>query len=698
MKTLNFQQVNSFFFICSCTRKKNIHIWSFKPSRFKKGDEEESIWTCLYDTQTNGTSISQLYFRHNSRGLQGISKSDDQKLRVWDLSWEQKRVAAGSTGKDRPKRPDYVDVTSTETTVGVCGNYAFALSAASEAIINLIPLDAEDVSSPFNVTELALPMSDAAVEHGVANRHSRSGRQQRGELKSVVNVCGLVYDSSHALLNLSDGSMVHYSHDESGHPVLVPCSPSLSRTSIEPDIQCISFGMPVAPNQNKKMCLARVGSEGMVLLAVSSYNENASRGALMFRLLPLGATARNRHKSCRFWGFNGLKRKKSLSSVSSITARKKSHTNGGDLASSTDAIPLQDTPLQQEKITHIDKPASSPVLDTRVNRIKGHAVTVINASKETPAISSSRPTTPPAVSTPTNLQTTHDCEKSLAKVVPTSRHEQTNQESLDFQLEALVNQCIDGAINTPTKNNENDEELSRNTGIEVEKKLNTPEDSPEPIPKKQKINCSSESNARRESISSGERAAPATPRKSTRKKAWSSPVKASLSNDFNEPMMESMPLTPEGDRNLCHLGVTLFERKEDLKLPESCFQTKQRPILLVEQCAHDTVSTRLTAFNSKVSPNQTMEMSSNPTLTKQENERRKLAAKHRAEHEMLRRQVLNTIRYVISTWDIELTSNRSYNSVFESTRRWFDDALADHQQTLVNSTFFYLVQQSCMIP
>src|SRR5210317_1901880 len=92
---------------------QNIHIWSFKPSRLEKG--EESVWTCLYDTQTNGTSINQLYFRHNAHGLlQGISKSDDQKLRVWDLGYEQKRVAHGtSDDSDRPKRPDYVDVAST---------------------------------------------------------------------------------------------------------------------------------------------------------------------------------------------------------------------------------------------------------------------------------------------------------------------------------------------------------------------------------------------------------------------------------------------------------------------------------------------------------------------------------------------------------------------------------------------------------
>eukprot|EP00804_Cyclotella_cryptica_P010784 CCRYP_008733-RB/>CCRYP_008733-RB protein AED:0.03 eAED:0.03 QI:381/1/1/1/1/0.83/6/3101/1099 len=664
---------------------KNIHIWSFKPSRLENGEEEESIWTCLYDTQTNGTSICQLYFRHNARGLQGISKSDDQKLRVWDLSWEEKRVAKGLTGKDRPKRPDYVDVTSTDTTVGVCGNYAFALSAASEAIINLIPLDAEDVSSPFNVTELALPMTDGAVDNAVANRTSRSGRQQRGELKSVVNVCGLVYDSSHALLNLSDGSMVHFSHDESGHPVLVPCSPSLSKTSIDPGIQCMSFGMPVAPNQNKKMCIARVGAEGLVTLAVSSYNENASRGALMLRALPVGGHSHNANKSFKFWGFNGLKRKRRLSSLRILVAKNKSEINTGELTPSMNVIPLQRSPVLEEKVYNGRQPPATPMLEAKVTHLKKPVATVMPTPKETCAITLSRPTTPSVVNTTTTLQVSHNSDKSLVKRIPTLFHEPTKPESMDYQLETLVDQCVKDALDTPAKLNESDVEKSPNKDLESDKILMTPKESPEPLVKKQKFLNTSESDTRRGSVTSVEKAAPATPRKVPRKKTWSSPRRTSPSNDFNEPVTEGMSPTPPVDIiNVHHLGVTLFERKEEPELPESCFHPKQRPMLLAEKCTHDTVSTRLIAFDSKESPHQSMEISSNPTLAKHDSERRKLAAKHRAEHEMLRRQVLNTIRYVISTWDIELNSNRSYTSVLESTKRWFDDALSDHQQTLTD--------------
>jgi hypothetical protein len=285
------------------------------------------VWTCLYDTQTNGTSITQLYFRHNAHGiLQGISKSDNgQKLRVWDLSYEQRRIANGTTDEsDRPKRPEYVDVASTEGTIGVCGPYAFASGSLGgmHNIINVVGLDADDASSPFNCTELALPV-DAAGDFSAGNRNSRTGRQQRGELKSVVNVAGLAFDASHALLQLSDGSVVHYLHHQSGHPMLLQTPPSLCTTCVDDDVSVGGFSAVAGLNQNKKMALARVGSQGMVLFAVSSFNENTSRGAIMLRALP-GSSVNdgNGIKSFwRYWGFNGLKRKRKQQTPSVYVTR-----------------------------------------------------------------------------------------------------------------------------------------------------------------------------------------------------------------------------------------------------------------------------------------------------------------------------------------------------------------------------------------
>lgn len=44
---------------------KNIHIWSFKP-------EGPGEWSCLYDTNTNGSTVELVAFRNG--GLEGISK------------------------------------------------------------------------------------------------------------------------------------------------------------------------------------------------------------------------------------------------------------------------------------------------------------------------------------------------------------------------------------------------------------------------------------------------------------------------------------------------------------------------------------------------------------------------------------------------------------------------------------------------
>ena len=659
---------------------KNIHIWSFQPSCFKNGEEQEAIWTCLYDTQTNGTSISQLYFRHNANGLQGISKSDDQKLRVWDLSWEQKRVAEGSDGSDRPKRPNYVDVASTENTVGVCGSYAFALSAASEAIINLIPLDAEDVSSPFNVTELALPMNDGGFDNTMANRPSRSGRQQRGELKSVVNVSGLVFDASHALLNLSDGSMVQYLLDESGHPVLVPCSTALAKTSIDPDVSP-SFGTPLA--SSKKMCLARVGSQGTVIVAVSSYNEPAGRGALMFRALPVNNSDAQASRGRRFWGFNGLK-KRNKPSVS-LVARKKPQSEIKVIPSpSVDAVTtLHNTPMPETKIDNRKLPAATIIAtpaatnhnarnESETNSMVAPSPIDANPLQHTIMLKAQVPggtkisgktgrSTGKDLTTPEVLQvSTNTCNESPVKRAANKKYRASEPAVMDSQLESLVHQSSKAAANTPAKEKE----------------------SVEPPMKKQKVSAASASdpNSRRVSTASNDTPIPSSPKRSTRKTRTPT-KKAASSSIYKTQELEHISQASSEQNALQHLGVTIFERKIEPELPEPCFHPKQRAKLLCEKFSPDTVAARTVTFDlADSTPKMSEPM--NETLTKHDEERRNLAAKHRAEHEMIRRQVLNTIRYVLSTWDIELNSSRSYSAIVESAKKWFDDALADHQVTL----------------
>ena len=204
---------------------KNMHIWSFVPP---SGDEKEPTWQCLYDTPTNGNTITYLKFRRDAYGLlQGISKSDDQKLRIWDLSYEEKaptshhkvrsiiKQLAQKSEKEicdgRPKRPPYVDVLSTENALGVCGAYVFSGGDSMYNKMGVMYLDVEDIQSQFNHTELALPnisdTIDCAPFLDPGRRSARSGRQQRGDLKSVVKVAGLDNDAHHVILELSDVSV-----------------------------------------------------------------------------------------------------------------------------------------------------------------------------------------------------------------------------------------------------------------------------------------------------------------------------------------------------------------------------------------------------------------------------------------------------------------------------------------------------------
>ena len=161
------QMDDTFLMISFC---KNMHIWAFIPPQ---GDLKDPIWQCLYDNPTNGNSINFLMLRYDDNGmLQGLTKSDDQKLRVWDLSYEQhkgkrkekysssviKQLALQSTeaSTERPKRPSCVDVACTENALGVFGSYVFSGGSAMYNQISVTSLDVEDVSSQFNHSEFAV--------------------------------------------------------------------------------------------------------------------------------------------------------------------------------------------------------------------------------------------------------------------------------------------------------------------------------------------------------------------------------------------------------------------------------------------------------------------------------------------------------------------------------------------------------------
>jgi len=197
---------------------KNIHIWKFTPpehpglagndgSRVRSqsvcdppdDDEDNGIWDQLYDTSTNGNTIVLLsFYRDSQNKLLAVSKSDAQKLRLWDLSLEEQ-----STEQiERPKRPPYQDVANSQSALEISGGIGVCGGGNMYNEMRVVSLDKPD--DPFNHIELALPSSSGASPN--ESLYS-SRRQRRGEMKAVVKVATCPRDSSHALLELDDVSV-----------------------------------------------------------------------------------------------------------------------------------------------------------------------------------------------------------------------------------------------------------------------------------------------------------------------------------------------------------------------------------------------------------------------------------------------------------------------------------------------------------
>lgn len=239
---------------------KNIHIWSFQPRR--------ELWQCLYDTQSNGSSISILHLRYSPSGeLHAVSKSDSsQKLRIWDLTHEQQAQlnADGNGGtRQRPKRPPYKDLSGTESTLGIGGDFAFGGCLYEQ--ISLVNLNAEP---PYNVSELLLPGRSGASDR------PRGARQQRGEMQALQQVAGMAMDGSHVLLEMSDFSVVHF-HVEGSVPRL--------KTLLDGGSE----------SDSRTICVARIGSSGITVAAMAAGRR--------IKLLQIGDKS-----SEGYWGFHGV--------------------------------------------------------------------------------------------------------------------------------------------------------------------------------------------------------------------------------------------------------------------------------------------------------------------------------------------------------------------------------------------------------
>jgi WD40 repeat protein len=225
---------------------KNIHVWSFEPPTICS---DEPTWTILYNCVTNGNSITQLYFRHNGNDntLYALSKSQQQKLRVWDLSSEL--VA----DEKRPSRPPFEDVVNTESCLGVAGSFVLCGGDELYNQMAIVSLDA-DTRDLYNLTELALP--------GVTPLDGGRRRQQRGDLKNIEAVAGMTLDGGQALLELNDKTLVQYTH-QAALPKL-----TLVENSTLPE------------GWTRTLCVSRIAPTGTAVAGVAVYNPAAGKGSI----------------------------------------------------------------------------------------------------------------------------------------------------------------------------------------------------------------------------------------------------------------------------------------------------------------------------------------------------------------------------------------------------------------------------------
>ena len=344
---------------------KNIHIWSFTPPpppattttttpshNHPSGSRRPTpppppppLWIKLYDAQTNGNTIRFLRFRHDAHGrLQAISKSDGQKLRVWDLHEEEEKskdthqqsnyhhhhhdkAAASSSARHKKRRPAFQDVPNTESALGIAGSLCLCGGSEMYNQLSIVSLEGENLqNSLYNHTELALPAStDAALpshtpslssmlSHSSGNSSSnnnnnnnnnnslgnRSRRPQRGDLKCIEAATTMTTDGGHALLELSDGSIIQYTQNEVGLPLL-----------------CTKVGPPQLFAENKAgwhtlpegwsrtVGIGRIASCGLAVAALSTYHATSGRGNIHLWSLDDLATLLKSPSKQGFWGFLG---------------------------------------------------------------------------------------------------------------------------------------------------------------------------------------------------------------------------------------------------------------------------------------------------------------------------------------------------------------------------------------------------------
>lgn len=639
---------------------KNMHIWSFVPPTAK---QPEPQWQCLYDTPTNGNTIRYLHFRYDPTGLlQGISKSDDQKLRVWDLSCEQgaigkeeesmikqlKKAKAKQALKNegrRPKRPPFVDIAETESTLGVFGPYAFAGGAGMYNQMSVINLDVEDVMSPYNHTELALPGigSETLDPFGGGGRRSRSGRQQRGELKSVISVAGLESDAGHVLLELSDRSLVHYTEQGGAQSRLEALREHHYKSSQESRVSIMDGDADPDPSSSRRMCITRIGAEGVAVLTSSTFNANSGRGTIMLsRLLDSGGKAPN-----GFWGFHG---------ASSLR------------------LPLAELLPPKPKMTASEAPATISMQTPKLKR-KGQSSTSSTAKgKASSAARVARSIVTPSSRTIKN-------KKDTPRPVALGGQLWDESSIVGFVSPNKGNQPIKDervkAIKTSTKKDKKKEATEQSKA-----RMNSPKQSAKHSRK------TFQSPRKGTAAATKPRSATKVPAKPTAKpvvKVKASPRAAPKTSPKPSPKPAARK-NPRARSPAASTNIETLRWRNSAAAaasaatsggPSSFRHRHKRPRLRDLPTAPVARRIDLGADPSPSTADQ-------DGALLQEHERRRLAAEHRAWHEMVRRRLVGCAERQIALWNTDNVRSRGARPTYEKVEKWVDSAISSHQDVLAD--------------
>lgn len=405
---------------------KNIHIWDFIPNL--QDPSEEPGLVQLYDTQTNGNTIQFLSFRRkfdatqNQYSLQALSKSDGQKLRVWDVTTEDLPVGNGQKGtctssklKGRPSRPPYTDVSNSEGAVGIAGDLCICGGSDLYNQMSIVSLE-DNHNLPFNHTELALPGTSSATP-------SRR-RATRGDLKCLDAAVTSGFDSNHVLLLLSDGSIWKYTSGDGQQEKTI--SAALSGSSAETvSQQHAAFGI-LPLGVHRCIGVGRVGSPGLALAAAAIYSSNKNKGRLI--VVPLEDQAHLERKERKgYWGFwrNGTE-----ASVKSTMPPPKIATVSEEISTSISSL-AEATPASSVKNLEVDLKQNDPLVRS------------LYMSHSSKALKSK------AKSTPISGQSEPEATKATSNRAQGSSGKRKRRPSSDSTKSMKTTKVVEGANRTP---------------------------------------------------------------------------------------------------------------------------------------------------------------------------------------------------------------------------------------------------------